>query len=183
MNGEHSYEFVCNCLICTSPHLEDALTRSIELDDSILRLASIGKVDTAIRKGEALINIYDKLNMSSWLYYRTYYDLFQSAITKRNHLADRIKYIQHAYNEVLAYTSDKDAAETRKMKCLLLMHRKDIVIIFFSIDFSQVFRYSLEAEGSLLSSLYHSVLLSRNVVTYSPKKPSIHVLYLLLLRH
>jgi hypothetical protein len=79
----------------------------------------MGQIDQAIRKGKALIQIYDKLNESSWSYKRTYYDMFQLAITKRKYLKDGLEYIRRAHEAALAFISDKDKELVRKMKSLV----------------------------------------------------------------
>jgi hypothetical protein len=63
-----------------------------------------------------IVEIYDKLNMSTWLYQRTYYDLFQVAITKKKYLKDGLVYIRKAHEAALTFTSDKDNDMVRKMK-------------------------------------------------------------------
>jgi hypothetical protein len=112
-----TYGFVCHCVACTiNPEIEYMLARSTELDKEIMEYGSMGKIDQAIQKGKALLQIYDKLGVSSWLYKRTYYDMFQVAITKRKSLKDGSEYIRKAHEAVLAFTSDKDNESFRKMK-------------------------------------------------------------------
>jgi hypothetical protein len=127
-----NYGFVCHCAACTTnPEIEAMLMRSRELDKEIMQFGSIGQIDLAIRKGKALIQIYDKLNESSWSYKRTYYDLFQLAITKRMYLKDGLEYIRKAHEAALAYTSDKDNEPVRKMKSFVdspSSHRSYLVL-------------------------------------------------------
>jgi hypothetical protein len=88
-----NYGFVCQCAACTTnPEIEAMLMRSMELDKEIMQCGSMGQIDLAIRKGKALLQIYDELNVSSWLYQRTYYDLFQVAIKKRKYLKVGLEY-------------------------------------------------------------------------------------------
>lgn len=102
-----NYKFTCRCSVCTNPDLEAELERMRELDDAILSLGSQGKVELAMQKGKALIKLYDKIGISSWLYQRTYYDLYQVAITKRNSYKEGINFINKAYESALAFTSDE----------------------------------------------------------------------------
>jgi hypothetical protein len=111
-----NYTFTCRCSVCTDPVLEAKLSESRELDDAILRMGGDGRIDLAIRKGLRLIAIYDEIGASSWLYQRTYYDLFQVAITKRNYVKDGKKYIRKAYEAVLAYTQDESDPSVQQMK-------------------------------------------------------------------
>jgi hypothetical protein len=55
------------------------------------------------------------MNASSWLYRRTYYDLFQVAITKK-HLRDGFECIRKGHEAALAFTSDEDNESVRKMR-------------------------------------------------------------------
>jgi hypothetical protein len=82
-----------------------------------MQCGSMGQIDLVIRKGKALLQMYDKLNVSSWLYQRTYYyDMFQVAITKRKYLKDGLEYIRKAHEAALAFTSDKGNEFVRQMK-------------------------------------------------------------------
>jgi hypothetical protein len=110
------YEFVCSCSVCTDEGLEAKLSECLELDDAILRVASLGRVELAIRKGRRLVEIYDEIGVSSWLYQRTFYDLFQVAITKRKYVKDGKKYIRKAYEAVLAFIQDENDPSVQKMK-------------------------------------------------------------------
>jgi hypothetical protein len=101
------------------PEIEAMLMRSRELDKEIMQCGSMGQIDLAIRKGKALLQIYDKLNESSWRYQRIYYDLFQVAITKKKYLKDGLEYIRKAHEVALAFTSDKDNEWVSQMKSLV----------------------------------------------------------------
>ena len=85
-----NYEFSCSCSVCTDPRLEAKLSESRELDDAIPRMGFNGKIELAIRKGRRLIAIYDAIGASSWLYQRTYYDLFQVTITNKREYMSRM---------------------------------------------------------------------------------------------
>jgi hypothetical protein len=65
-----------------------------------------------------LLKLYDKYNMSSWHYHRTYYDLFQLAVTKRKSLQRASAYIRKAYDAVLAFSHDETYECVQKMKSL-----------------------------------------------------------------
>ena len=112
----HNYRFQCNCSVCNDPTLEQKLNRAHEMDESILHLGSAGKAEAALRKGRLLIQIYDELSFSSWLYHRTYYDLFQVAIIRNRSVREGRKYIRLAYESALAYTSDKQDPSVKQMQ-------------------------------------------------------------------
>jgi hypothetical protein len=64
----------------------------------------------------ALIQIFDKLDMSTLHYQRTYFNLFQVVIAKKKYLKDGLVYIRKAHEAALAFTSDKDNDTVRMMK-------------------------------------------------------------------
>jgi hypothetical protein len=111
-----TYAFICSCSVCTDPGLEAKLSESRELDDAIPRMGGDGRIELAIRKGRRLTAIYDEIGASSWLYHRTYYDLFQVAITKSRYVTDGKEYIRQAYEAVLAYTQDENDPSVGQMK-------------------------------------------------------------------
>ena len=111
-----SFGFHCNCTACSDTNVEAKLAILRDLDASILNLGSRGEIEAAMRKGRRLIQIYDELCVSSWLYQRTYYDLFQVAITKRKFVSDGIKYIKLAYASALAHTGDDLHPTVESMK-------------------------------------------------------------------
>ena len=112
------YGFDCTCSVCTdeTKEVETAFERAKELDDSIMTLVGLGKIDPAVRKGKALVAIYDKYDMSSWLYHRTYYDLFQVTIAKRQRQKEAEQFIQKAFQAVLDYTGDADDDVVQRMQ-------------------------------------------------------------------
>lgn len=111
-----NYKFACRCSVCTNPDLAAELERMKDLDDAILSLGSHGRVEHAMQKGKALIKLYDKHGMSSWLYQRTYYDLYQVAITKRKTYSQGVKFIKKSYEAALAFTSDPQYCSVVQMK-------------------------------------------------------------------
>jgi SET domain/MYND finger len=113
------YRFTCHCRVCTDPEVEADLEKMKNLDEAILRLGGLGQIEVALKKGQALLNRYDKHGMSSWCYHRTFYDMFQVAIIKRHTLAVGKKYIRRAYESALAFAHDESLESVAKMKRLL----------------------------------------------------------------
>ena len=111
-----TYRFICNCNACTNPDIESELEKLQSLDDAILQFGSMGRVDQALQKGKALLALYDRYQMSSWMYFRTYYDLYQVAITKRKTMKQGIRYIKLAYESAMTFTSDEENASVIMMK-------------------------------------------------------------------
>lgn len=110
------YKFTCCCTLCQDPDLEAKVAMAAQLDASILDLAAVGRIEQALLKGKALLALRDELQMSSWLYYRTFYDLFQVCITKKRFMKQGIQFIRKAYETVLAYCGDENLPEVRQMK-------------------------------------------------------------------
>ena len=108
--------FQCACLVCRDPGIGADLDRGFHLDQSIFQLGSKGKVEEAIRDGELLIKIYDKLQASDKAYSRTYYDLYQIAIMKKSTVELGSKYIQQAYTHALRYYGREENESVRKFK-------------------------------------------------------------------
>eukprot|EP00978_Attheya_sp_CCMP212_P019254 scaffold53688_cov55-Attheya_sp.AAC.1 len=113
------YKFQCSCSGCEDDAVEMKLAKANELDEGILTTGSRGKVELALRRGQALLKIYDELNCSTWLYQRTYYDLFQVAITKKKFVEDGRKYIRKTYEAALAYTSDDQDPSVQRFRDLM----------------------------------------------------------------
>jgi len=110
------YGFDCNCAVCTNPSIEDDFRHMKELDEAIFQRGSLGDSAGAIRAGKRLLELYEKYHVSSWKYQRTYYDLYQMAITKERTIADGIRYTRKAYEAVLAFTSDPENVDVVRLK-------------------------------------------------------------------
>lgn len=110
------YGFDCNCIVCTTPSVEADFRRMKELDESIIRRGSTGDAAGAVRAGKALLKLYDRYHASSWLYQRTYYDLYQMATTKQRTVPDGVRSIRKAYEAALAFTSDPENDSVVRMK-------------------------------------------------------------------
>ena len=108
--------FRCTCLACRDPVVGAELDRELQLDQSILQLGLMGKVEEAIRAGELLIKIYDKLQASDKAYSRSYYDLYQIAIMKKSTVELGSKYIQQAYTHALRFYGREENESVRKFK-------------------------------------------------------------------
>lgn len=112
---EH-YGFTCTCCVRKNQSQDTDLDRMIDLDESILTFGSMGQTEQAIRKGNLLLALYEKYSRSSWSEHRTYYDLFQVAVTKRMTVKDAKRYMQKAYEAALRFTSDEEDESVRQMK-------------------------------------------------------------------
>jgi MYND finger/SET domain len=112
------YGFHCTCNVCNDTQWEMKLRRAKELDDAIIANGSHGRIENALRQGKELIRLYDELDYSTWMYTRTYYDLFQVAITKQKHVADGRNYIRKAMEAALAYSGDEEDPLVQRYKDL-----------------------------------------------------------------
>mmetsp|Transcript_50653 Transcript_50653/g.93650 ORF Transcript_50653/g.93650 Transcript_50653/m.93650 type:complete len:135 (+) Transcript_50653:820-1224(+) len=133
MKLDIQYKFSCACSVCSDPNLEAAkvLDRMIELDDAIMDLGSTGNVSQATRKGKALLALYGKYGITSWSYYRTYYDLIQVAITKRRTFKEGVNFLKKSYQAVLDFTGDEKDPIVEAKKSLMLSpqsHRNYLIL-------------------------------------------------------
>lgn len=108
--------FRCTCLACRDPVIGAELLRKFQLDQRIVKLGSMGKVEEAIRDGELLIKIYDELQASDRAYSRTYYDLYQVAIMKKSYVKLGLKYIRQAYTHELRFCGREVDGSVKKFK-------------------------------------------------------------------
>lgn len=114
---QKDYNFDCQCTICRGPlELQESFDRIEVLDREILFHAQNARVDKALKCGKSLISLYDQFHQSSFRYYRTYYDLFQCAITTRRTFNDGVFFIKKAHEHSLAFFSDKENEQVKKMK-------------------------------------------------------------------
>jgi SET domain len=113
------YKFNCNCSVCTDPDVEADVDQMCSLDDEILFLPRLGMSDLALRKGQALLALYDKRNMSSWYYSRTYFDLFQISAAMRQTVAAQ-SYVRYSYELALAVSHDESCDYVVNIKRFLL---------------------------------------------------------------
>jgi hypothetical protein len=109
------WNFICKCPACTNPEINKQLKRMAKLDKIMISPGL--SIDDALFNGESLIKIYDDLGASTLAYGRTYYDMFQYAITKKTTQDLAKKYIQLALdNHLLFYGSDIKCDENNKMR-------------------------------------------------------------------
>ncbi|KAL7534043.1 hypothetical protein ACHAXR_005602 [Thalassiosira sp. AJA248-18] len=108
--------FQCTCRACQYPDIAAKLDRTLELNDKIFELGSHGRTDQAIQVGRSLINLYDELQLSDMLYVRTYYDMYQVAITKQKSVQLGSKFIREAYRHALRFYGRGENREVQKFK-------------------------------------------------------------------
>jgi MYND finger len=113
------YGFHCTCNVCNDAQLEMKLRRIKELDGAIMADGSHGRIGSALRQGKELIRLYDELEYSTGMYTRTYYDMFQVAITKQKYVADGRNYIRKATKAALAYSGDEEDPLVQRYKDLV----------------------------------------------------------------
>jgi hypothetical protein len=112
--------FACSCLACQTPDVASKLDRMIQLDKNIMVLGSNGKIDASIWAGKALLKLYVEFQSSDMMYSRTYYDLFQVAITKRKTLKQGEVFIKKAYEHGLVFYGREEHDTVRKYKGYVL---------------------------------------------------------------
>ena len=113
-----NWGFECKCKAC----LDDSLSAKMELIDLLdARLfEEIKKGETAkcLKIGEQLMKLYDQLDASERFYCRTYFDLYQAAIQKKEFYNLAVQFIEKAYETSLAYYGYQHEA-VRNNKALL----------------------------------------------------------------
>ena len=118
----------CDCRSCQDPDLDRKLDQVAELDKKLMAFGSTAKFDRGLKCGALLIKLYDELQESPLIYARTYYDMFQLAVTRRATLAKAKHYIKLARDnralflgpagktddELLRFTSLVDAPQQHR---------------------------------------------------------------------
>jgi hypothetical protein len=82
-NLEEAFGFDCACEVCATAELSSRILACLERDDQIEHLISRSRMEQAIRVGTRQLAEYDAIGMPLIHYGRTYYDLFQAAIAKK----------------------------------------------------------------------------------------------------
>jgi MYND finger/SET domain len=112
----HGYRFRCRCSACTNASINADLLRMARLDDELLRVGSMGMTEMAVKKGEELLKLYTKYGMSSWHYFRTHYDIFQMAVTKRKTLSLAKAHARKAYSSGMDFCHDEAFEDVNRIK-------------------------------------------------------------------
>lgn len=108
--------FECSCIACQNPSIAAKLDKQVELDKKIMNLGSQGKIEQAIQAGKALLRIHDELKGSDMEYARTYYDLYQVAITKQKTVKQGIGFIKEAHKCALRFYGREKSPQVQKFK-------------------------------------------------------------------
>ena len=95
--------FTCHCSVCLDPSIAEKLDRIDELDLEMESYISTSNVIKCVKNGKKLIELYDDLGISQRMYSRTYFDMYQAAISKRESYALAVKFIKEAYDNCEAY--------------------------------------------------------------------------------
>jgi hypothetical protein len=107
---QSKWNFQCKCRACIDAEIGEAIRRVNELDSKILSYGRSGKYDMALRCGRSLIALYDKLEESPKFYERTYYDMFQVAVSRSSTLNDARSFLRLALEaHILFMGSDTSA--------------------------------------------------------------------------
>lgn len=99
-----------------NPSIAAKLDKQVELDKKIMNLGSQGKIEQAIQAGKALLRIHDELKGSDMEYARTYYDLYQVAITKQKTVKQGIGFIKEAHKCALRFYGREKSPQVQKFK-------------------------------------------------------------------
>lgn len=88
------WHFSCTCRACQNPEVAAMLLQCSMLDEQIVTLGSTGREREAYQVGEELIRLYDQVGMTPLSYERTYYDMFQMTVVRKQTMPAAIHCIQ-----------------------------------------------------------------------------------------
>jgi len=74
-----------------------------QLEDDILKWGNAGNVEKMLLTGYALIKIFEELGHSQRMVARTYYDMYQLAISKEKYYKRAVELIKLSYQNCWAY--------------------------------------------------------------------------------
>jgi hypothetical protein len=112
----YSWDIHCQCEFCTDGTQREKLIRMHGLDKEIVAYGRTFQFDQAFRAGEELLRLYDEVQDGPFMYARTYYDLFQVAVTRRATLDQAQEYANRAYQEARLFLGDIDTATLCKYR-------------------------------------------------------------------
>jgi MYND finger/SET domain len=113
---ELKHGIVCICRACRDKTVASDLDEILECERHLAQTFSRGMTDMSIKLGLTIIGIYDKYQLPSCQYHRTYFDLFQAAISKQSRFDEAVQYICKSYQAALDYTSDPDDIYAHRIK-------------------------------------------------------------------
>lgn len=119
-NMHRIWGFSYQCSACSSPETMSKLLSMNRLDNQLLEYGRSQKFDEAFAVGEELILVYQEFHLSTMLFRRTYYDLFQIAIMRKATLDKAQYYIQQALKYLVLLLGDVDVPQMREYRKLVL---------------------------------------------------------------
>eukprot|EP00919_Chromeraceae_sp_WS-2016_P015014 GHVR01035327.1.p1 GENE.GHVR01035327.1~~GHVR01035327.1.p1 ORF type:complete len:335 (+),score=52.86 GHVR01035327.1:42-1046(+) len=115
---QRKFGFTCDCYVCrdVGREMRKEFDRMVELDNAISEYASSGNIRTALMTGKILLGLYEKHEESSIMFRRTYYDLYQSAITQEATVGAAKMFIREAYANIRDFIGDDDDDNVESMR-------------------------------------------------------------------
>jgi hypothetical protein len=115
---QRKWGFECGCSGCSDASNWSKLRLLQPLDERITLLGRCLYHELGLATCDELLQLYDELHASPLLYMRTYYDMFQIAITRRRTLPIAIEYAQKALEQVLLMFGEVEIKEVEKYRQL-----------------------------------------------------------------
>ena len=116
---QSKWKFQCKCRACVDAEIGEALRRINEIDSKILSFGRNAKYDMALRSGRSLIALYDKLEESPKFYERTYYDMFQIAVSRSTTLNDARHFLRLALEAHILFMGSDTSVTAQEYKQFL----------------------------------------------------------------
>jgi hypothetical protein len=115
-----TWKFTCTCVACCDSRIGAKLVRIEQLDAELLTLGGSNRQKEAYKVGESIISLYDELGLGAARRHRTWYDMFQMAITREEGLEDAKLCIQNTldYWIISCGGSNPEAKEIARMRSL-----------------------------------------------------------------
>jgi hypothetical protein len=101
----------CQCTFCLDPMMAKKLLIIHKLDSDIMSLGSRRDFQGGLDSANRLLQYYDELHEGPDLYARTYYEMYQLAITSTRTMRRAKIYISSALENAILYYGDENIAE------------------------------------------------------------------------
>jgi hypothetical protein len=118
-----TWKFTCTCRACTDPHIAAKLVRIQELEVEMANLWGCGAEREAYEVGLGMISLYDELGdgVGAWQRLRTWYEMFNLAVTREAGLSQARVCIQKCLENwlILVGGSNPEAASIVRTRGLV----------------------------------------------------------------
>jgi len=114
------YGINCNCMLCSSPELEEMVCEVHDVNVTMELCNEIGDSASAMQKGEELLRIYNEMGVvSTKIEMWVYFELFRSAIVRKETVEQGVAYLRQAHRCFVQYTGDSRCSEVKRIEELI----------------------------------------------------------------